>query len=41
MEERANENREMTAALTYVKQQTASAFIKEKGAIYKIYSGKG
>ena len=40
-EERANENREMTVVLPYVKQQAASPFMrfkritKENGSIYK------
>jgi len=41
IEERANENREMTVILSYVKQRGASAFMrlthitKENGSIYK------
>ena len=41
IEERANENREMTVVLSYVKQQAASALMrfkgvtKENGFIYK------
>ena len=31
MEERANENREMTVVLSYVKQRGASAFMRFKG----------
>ena len=39
IEERANENREMTVVWSYVKQQAASAFIKritkENSSVYK------
>ena len=41
IEERSNENREMTVVLSYVKQQAASTFMrfkritKKKGSIYK------
>ena len=41
IEERANENREMTVVSSYVKQQPANAFIrfkcitKDNGSIYK------
>ena len=41
MEERANENREMTVVFSYVKQRAASAFMlfkritKENGSLYK------
>ena len=47
IEERANENKEMTVVLPYIKQQAASAFIqfkhitKENGSIYKSSSEKG
>ena len=39
IEERANENREMTAVLTYVKQQAASA-LQKKMVIFRSLLGK-
>ena len=40
IEERANENREMTAVLTYVKQQAASA-LQKKMVLFINLLGKG
>ena len=40
IEERANENREMTAVLTYVKQQAASA-LQKKMVLFLNLLGKG